>query len=208
MSKQRLEAFTDGVIAIIITIMVLDIKVPAGADFAAMRAEIPIFLAYALSFANVGIFWNNHHHMLHVTERINQAMPMPAFTNSSILLWFPEPSVPRTWKQWLPLAKAWYSPAALLPHPTWALESIQQLNATLAELASVNWLLFCLTIVLLPNQAATKRCRLTREIPRSLAAPGLCSLTIYAGPACNASNSGKITTRSAGLCTARSTKPL
>jgi uncharacterized membrane protein len=70
-SKQRLEAFTDGVIAIIITIMVLDIKVPAGADLAALRAGLPVLLAYALSFANVGIFWNNHHHMLHATERIN-----------------------------------------------------------------------------------------------------------------------------------------
>ncbi len=84
MSKQRLEAFTDGVIAIIITIMVLDIKVPAGADFAAMRAEIPIFLAYALSFANVGIFWNNHHHMLHVTERINGLV---LWANLLLLFW-------------------------------------------------------------------------------------------------------------------------
>ena len=71
MSKQRLEAFTDGVIAIIITIMVLDMKVPAGSHFSALRSGLPVFLAYALSFANVGIFWNNHHHMLHVTERIN-----------------------------------------------------------------------------------------------------------------------------------------
>jgi uncharacterized membrane protein len=71
MGKQRLEAFTDGVLAIIITIMVLDMKVPKGSDFAAIRSGLPVFLAYALSFANVGIFWNNHHHMLHVTERIN-----------------------------------------------------------------------------------------------------------------------------------------
>lgn len=70
MSKQRLEAFTDGVIAVIITIMVLDMKVPQGADFAALRSGLPVFLAYALSFTNVVIFWNNHHHMLHVTERI------------------------------------------------------------------------------------------------------------------------------------------
>src|ERR1700693_1243239 len=51
--------------------MVLDMKVPQGADFGALRSGLPVFLAYALSFANVGIFWNNHHHMLHVTERIN-----------------------------------------------------------------------------------------------------------------------------------------
>jgi uncharacterized membrane protein len=83
-SKQRLEAFTDGVIAIILTIMVLDMKVPLGSDFAALRAELPIFLAYALSFANIGIFWNNHHHMLHATERING---MVLWANLLLLFW-------------------------------------------------------------------------------------------------------------------------
>ena len=71
MGKQRLEAFTDGVIAIIITIMVLDMKVPAGTGLASLKADVPVLIAYVLSFLNVGIFWNNHHHMLHVTERIN-----------------------------------------------------------------------------------------------------------------------------------------
>jgi uncharacterized membrane protein len=83
-SKQRLEAFTDGVIAIIITIMVLEMKVPAGSDLAALRAGLPVFLAYALSFANVGIFWNNHHHMLHVTERINGTV---LWANLFLLFW-------------------------------------------------------------------------------------------------------------------------
>src|SRR5579872_364779 len=64
--------------------MVLDIKIPAGSDLAAMRAEIPIFLAYLLSFANVGIFWNNHHHMLHATERING---MVLWANLLLLFW-------------------------------------------------------------------------------------------------------------------------
>lgn len=84
MSKQRLEAFTDGVMAVIITIMVLDMKVPQGADFAALKTGLPVFLAYALSFANVGIFWNNHHHMLHVTERING---MVLWANLFLLFW-------------------------------------------------------------------------------------------------------------------------
>ena len=84
MSKQRLEAFTDGVIAIIITIMVLELSVPAGADFAALRDGLPVFLAYALSFANVGIYWNNHHHMLHATERING---IALWTNLLLLFW-------------------------------------------------------------------------------------------------------------------------
>jgi uncharacterized membrane protein len=83
-NKQRLEAFTDGVIAVIITIMVLDMKVPQGANFAALRSALPVFLAYALSFTNVGIFWNNHHHMLHATERING---MVLWANLFLLFW-------------------------------------------------------------------------------------------------------------------------
>jgi uncharacterized membrane protein len=84
MGKQRLEAFTDGVLAIIITIMVLELKVPAGSDFASLLSGLPILLTYALSFANVGIFWNNHHHMLHVTERINGAV---LWANLFLLFW-------------------------------------------------------------------------------------------------------------------------
>jgi uncharacterized membrane protein len=84
MSKQRLEAFTDGVVAIAITIMVLDLKVPSGATFSSLASSIPVLLAYALSFANVGIFWNNHHHMLHVTERING---MVLWANLFLLFW-------------------------------------------------------------------------------------------------------------------------
>ena len=71
MTKGRLEAFTDGVVAIIITIMVLEIKVPHGADTTALKAALPIFLTYVLSFINIGIFWNNHHHMLHAAERVD-----------------------------------------------------------------------------------------------------------------------------------------
>ena len=71
MGTERLEAFTDGVIAIIITIMVLEIKVPPGATPAALLSSLPILLTYVLSFANVGIFWNNHHHMLHAASRVD-----------------------------------------------------------------------------------------------------------------------------------------
>ena len=66
MTKQRLEAFTDGVIAIAITIMVLDLKTPAGVSLASLAAWAPAFLAYALSFVNVGIFWNNHLSLIHI----------------------------------------------------------------------------------------------------------------------------------------------
>jgi uncharacterized membrane protein len=84
MSKGRLEAFTDGVIAIIITIMVLELKVPQGSDLAALFSSLPIFLAYVLSFINVGIFWNNHHHMLHATEHVDGRV---LWSNLFLLFW-------------------------------------------------------------------------------------------------------------------------
>jgi uncharacterized membrane protein len=84
MSASRLEAFTDGVVAIIITIMVLEIRVPHGGDLAALQADAPVLLAYVLSYVNVGIFWNNHHHMLHVTERVNGKI---LWANLALLFW-------------------------------------------------------------------------------------------------------------------------
>ena len=70
MSKGRLEAFSDGVFAVIITIMVLDMKVPRGADLHALKSVVPVFLSYILSYIFVGIYWNNHHHLLHASERV------------------------------------------------------------------------------------------------------------------------------------------
>ncbi|HKN69314.1 MAG TPA: TMEM175 family protein [Gemmatimonadaceae bacterium] len=84
MSKTRLEAFSDGVIAIIITIMVLELRPPHGADWGAMRPLIPSFLTYVLSFVFLGIYWNNHHHMLQATQRINGAT---LWANLHLLFW-------------------------------------------------------------------------------------------------------------------------
>ena len=84
MSKGRLEAFSDGVIAILITIMVLELKVPHEADWAAARAVLPTFASYALSFVLVAIYWNNHHHMLHMTTRINGRI---LWANNHLLFW-------------------------------------------------------------------------------------------------------------------------
>src|SRR5579871_5761994 len=84
MTKGRLEAFSDGVVAIIITIMVLELKVPAGGDFAALRPLLPTFLTYAMSFVFVGIYWNNHHHLLHATTRIDGAV---LWANLHLLFW-------------------------------------------------------------------------------------------------------------------------
>ena len=84
MSKGRLEAFSDGVIAVIITIMVLELRVPHGADLATLRPLLPNFLTYVLSFVMLGIYWNNHHHMLHATDRINGAI---MWANLHLLFW-------------------------------------------------------------------------------------------------------------------------
>jgi TMEM175 potassium channel family protein len=84
MSKGRLEAFSDGVIAILITIMVLELKVPHGADWEALRPLIPVFLAYVLSFVMLGIYWNNHHHMLQAAHRINGKI---LWANLHLLFW-------------------------------------------------------------------------------------------------------------------------
>ena len=71
MSKGRLEAFSDGVFAVIITIMVLNMNVPKGADFQALKSVTPVFLCYVLSYIYIGIYWNNHHHLLHASEHVN-----------------------------------------------------------------------------------------------------------------------------------------
>jgi uncharacterized membrane protein len=84
MGKGRIEAFSDGVIAIIITIMVLEMKVPHGTDPAALRPLLPVFLSYVLSFVYLGIYWSNHHHMLHVTRRVNGAV---LWANLHLLFW-------------------------------------------------------------------------------------------------------------------------
>jgi uncharacterized membrane protein len=84
MGKARIEAFTDGVIAIIITIMVLEVKAPQGGEVADLLADLPVFLAYVLSYINVGIFWNNHHHMMHATERIDGNV---LWANLFLLFW-------------------------------------------------------------------------------------------------------------------------
>jgi uncharacterized membrane protein len=84
MGKGRLEAFSDGVIAIIITIMVLEMHVPRSEDLAALRPVLPVFLSYVLSFVYVGIYWNNHHHMLHATTRVTGGI---LWANLHLLFW-------------------------------------------------------------------------------------------------------------------------
>ena len=94
MSKARLEAFSDGVIAILITIMVLELRVPHGADWAALRPIAPTFFSYVLSFVFLGIYWSNHHHMLQLTTRINGAI---LWANLHLLFWLSIVSFTTAW---------------------------------------------------------------------------------------------------------------
>src|SRR2546423_9137708 len=84
MNKSRLEAFSDGVIAILITIMVLELRAPHGTDWQALRPMLPSFLTYVLSFIFLGIYWNNHHHMLHAVNRVNGKV---LWANLHLLFW-------------------------------------------------------------------------------------------------------------------------
>jgi uncharacterized membrane protein len=84
MSKVRLEAFSDGVFAVIITIMVLELKAPHGADWTAFRPLLPGFLTYVLSYVFLGIYWSNHHHLMHATDRVNGAS---LWANLHLLFW-------------------------------------------------------------------------------------------------------------------------
>lgn len=84
MTKGRMEAFSDGVIAIIITIMVLEMKVPHGSSWSSLKPILPIFISYVLSFINVAIYWNNHHHMIHAAHKINGTV---LWANIHLLFW-------------------------------------------------------------------------------------------------------------------------
>ena len=105
MGKNRLEAFSDGVLAIIITIMVLELKVPHEADLHALEPLIPVFLSYVLSFLYVGIYWNNHHHMFHSTKSVSGGV---LWANLHLLFWL----------SLFPFSTAWMGENHLAPTPT------------------------------------------------------------------------------------------
>ena len=105
MTKVRMEVFSDAVLAIIITIMVLEIKVPYGAELTALRPLFPVFLSYALSFLYLGIYWSNHHHMLYVTHRVNGAI---LWANLHLLFWL----------SLVPFVTGWMGENHFAPAPT------------------------------------------------------------------------------------------
>ncbi len=105
MNRGRLEAFSDGVIAILITIMVLELHVPHGVDASALRPMLPIFSSYALSFVFLGIYWSNHHHMLQMADRINGKI---LWANLHLLFWL----------SLTPFVTAWMGQTSAAPFPT------------------------------------------------------------------------------------------
>jgi uncharacterized membrane protein len=144
MGKGRIEAFTDGVIAIVITIMVLELKVPPSADLAGLLAVLPTLLIYAFSFVNVAVFWNNHHHMLHATQQVNGKV---LWANNFLLFWI----------SLIPFVIRWIAEDGITPLPTAgygfvltmsaigymllerAIISADSSNAVLGEAIKVGW---------------------------------------------------------------------
>ena len=120
MGTSRLEAFSDGVLAIIITIMVLELRVPHDSDLAALRPLLPVLLSYVLSFVYLGIYWNNHHHMLHVTPRVTGAI---LWANLHLLFWL----------SLVPFVTAWMGENHFASMPT-ALYGVVLLMAAIAYL--------------------------------------------------------------------------
>ena len=118
MSTGRLEAFSDGVIAILITIMILELKVPHGADLAALRPVLPVFLTYVLSYVFLGIYGSNHHHLLHATKRVTGGV---LWANLHLLFWL----------SLVPFVTAWMGENGFRPVPT-AVYGVVMLLAAIA----------------------------------------------------------------------------
>src|SRR5436305_7515070 len=137
MTSERIAAFSDGVIAIIITIMVLELRVPHGADLSALSALLPVFLTYILSFIVVGIYWNNHHHMLLLTDRVTGGV---LWANLHLLFWL----------SLMPFVTGWMGENHFAPLPT-------ALYGAVLLFAGVAYYILELTII--RSQGASSRLR-------------------------------------------------
>lgn len=154
MNKGRLEAFSDGVIAILITIMVLDLRTPAGRDFASLAPMGHVFVSYVLSFLYLAIYWTNHHHLLQAAQKVNGAV---LWANLHLLFWL----------SLFPFATAWLGDSAFAPNPT-AFYGLILLAASLAFVI--------LTRILIAQHG--KDSVLARSIGRDV--KGLASVALYA----------------------------
>jgi uncharacterized membrane protein len=129
MNKSRLEAFSDGVIAIIITIMVLELKIPHGTSLDALRPLVPVFLSYVLSFVYVGIYWSNHHHLLHTASRVTGAM---LWANLHFMFWlslFPWATAWMGENEFATIPSAVYGVVLLMAALAWTLLQAQIIRA-------------------------------------------------------------------------------
>lgn len=154
MGKSRLEAFSDGVVAIIITIMVLELKVPHGADAATLLVQAPVFLSYALSYIFVGIYWSNHHHMLHVIQKVNG----PALWANLHLLF---------WLSLVPFATGWLGAYPGHPQPV-------TLYGEVLLMCSVAYMILARTLVRLHGSNSTLAIALGKD------KKGMASMVLYA----------------------------
>jgi uncharacterized membrane protein len=154
MTSERIAAFSDGVFAIIITIMVLELKVPHGADLAALSALLPIFLTYVLSFIVLGIYWNNHHHMFFLTDRITGAI---LWANLHLLFWL----------SLMPFVTGWMGENHFAPVPT-ALYGLVLLFAGVAY--------YLLEIRIIRSQGASSKLEAAVGTDRK----GMASVALYA----------------------------
>ena len=150
MGKSRLEAFSDGVIAIIITIMVLEMKVPHGADLAALRPLTTVFLSYVLSFLYIGIYWNNHHHMLHAAKRVSGGV---LWANLHLLFWL----------SLFPFVTHWIGENPFASTPA-AIYGVVLLMAAVSYTLLVRATLNALTNMNTPAEIAAKRGKTVEEI--------------------------------------------
>ncbi|MGN6512378.1 MAG: TMEM175 family protein [Lysobacteraceae bacterium] len=151
MGQARLEAFSDGVIAIIITIMVLELRAPHGATLAALRPLVPVFLSYVLSFVYVGIYWNNHHHFLHAAQHVNGKV---LWANLFLLFWLSR----------VPVATAWMGQNHFAPVPVAAYGAV-------LLMAALAWRPFQATLIAANGGAGSLLARATARDWKGLASP-------------------------------------
>ena len=150
MRTTRLEAFSDGVLAIIITIMVLELRVPHAADLTALRSIWPVFLSYVLSFIYIGIYWNNHHHMMHVTNRVTGGI---LWANLHLLFWL----------SLVPFVTGWMGENHFAPVPTAAYGAVMLL-------AGVAYLILQRTIIGSQGRDSTLARAVGRDIKGKISA--------------------------------------
>jgi TMEM175 potassium channel family protein len=154
MNKGRLEAFSDGVLAVIITIMVLEMKSPPGPALADLRPVLPVFFSYLLSFIYIGIYWNNHHHLLHATQHVNGAT---LWANLHLLFWL----------SLIPFTTAWMDDNHFGPWPV-------AVYGVVLLLAGIAYFILARTLIILHGRESTLATSIGRD------KKGKISIVIYA----------------------------